>query len=172
MPRGLSRSIADSVEGPAEGRVEDWFTVTQAARRLGVSERAVRKKVERGNLEGRRVVEGNVARLMVRLFVEERAERPAEGHVEDHAEELVRTLREEVQNLRGELARERNHVEELRARTEDLHAHVEDLRTERDAARIEAAELRGRLAEATRPGPLGRLFDALAARLSAKRSVD
>ncbi len=133
---------------------EEWVTVTRAARRLGISERAVRKKVERGNLEARREADGNRVRLMVRLPVEEHAEDHAEGHVEDQLLGIVRDLRGEVQDLRAELARERN--------------HAEDLRAERDAARIEAAELRGRLAEATRPGPMARLIEALTARLTGR----
>jgi excisionase family DNA binding protein len=153
----------DAADEHAEGRVGEWLTVTQAARRLGIYERAVRKKVERGNLEARRAGDGNRIRLEVRLPAGDHRGDRAEGHVEDHAEELVRTLRAEVQDLRAELERERS-------RAEDLRSRVEDLRTERDVVKIEAAELRGRLAEATRPGPLGRLLDALTARLSGRRS--
>ena len=47
-------------------------------------------------------------------------------------------------------------------------SHAEDLRAERDAARIQAAELRGRLVEATRPGSMARLIEALAARLTGR----
>jgi excisionase family DNA binding protein len=167
MPGDTSRTAAADAEGHVEecddaGRLpsgsdtepirERWVTVTQAARRLGISERAIRKKVERGNLEARREADGNRVRLVVRLPAEEHAE----GPVEDPLLGVVRDLRGEVQDLRAELVRERN--------------RAEDLRAERDAARIEAAELRGRLVEATRPGPMARLIEALAARLTGRSS--
>jgi excisionase family DNA binding protein len=163
----MSRAVVTNAEGrdedAAEEHAEEWLTVTQAARRLGISERAVRKKVERGNVEARRAGDGNRIRLEVRLPAGNHTKGRVEGHAEDYAEEVARTLQAEVQNLRAELERERNQVEDLRSR-------MEVLRTERDGARIEAAELRGRLAEATRPGPLGRLLDAVTARLSGRRS--
>jgi hypothetical protein len=104
--------VADS------GAASEWLTVAQAARHLGCSERAVRKRVDRGRLEVRRERSGNRVRTLVRVSGAAHAAEPvtarAAGPVADPGAELVAELRarvahleDEVGFLRAELARRR-----------------------------------------------------------------
>ncbi len=65
------RADLSAAEGEGQGADPDagyrWMTIAAAARALGVSERAVRRRVERGTLESRREEEGNRVRTLVRV---------------------------------------------------------------------------------------------------------
>ena len=127
-----------------------WLTIAAAARAFGVTERAVRRRVERGTLESRREATGNRVRTLVRVDIphgdphgvenqgtESRAE-PSAG--QSAAAELA-ALRERAAVAEAERDAERRRVEELRAA---FREHVEDLRARlaREDARREAAEAR------------------------------
>jgi signal peptidase I len=84
------------------------MTVTEAARALGISESAVRKRVKRGMLEHERTPDG---RLIVYLnsaatSAMSRERVPDESH-DDKTERYVRSLEDRVGYLRDELDRER-----------------------------------------------------------------
>ena len=74
------------------------MTVAEAARALGISENAVRKRVKRGKLEHERTPNGRVF-----VYLDDAAT-SASGHDGSHS---VSTLKDQVEHLRGELERER-----------------------------------------------------------------
>ena len=116
---------------PAAGRVSDpvpepeWLTVAQAARRLGCSERAVRKRVERGRLEVRREREGNRVRTLVRIPGAVHAAGPVAERAADPGAEPVTELRERAARLEERLAAAEGVKAELRRQVEQARADLE-----------------------------------------------
>lgn len=118
-----------SAEPPAQHPAEPvWLPVANAARRLGVTEQAVRRRVRAGTIETKREVVGNRSRLLVRIDAPTTEPSPRENHLQEP--ELV-TLRGEVALLNQRV----QHLEELLA----------EVRSERDGIR---SELERRLDEA------------------------
>lgn len=99
-----------AVEGLAE---PVWLPVANAARRLGVTEQAVRRRIRAGTIETRREVVGNKARTLVRV------DAPATEQVADVVEVLrehVARLEADVADLRAERDRHLAIIEELASR--------------------------------------------------------
>ncbi len=70
MPCGsLSSTVPDMGAEPGPG--PRWLSVAEAARALGVTERAIRRRVQRNTLEMTREVVGNRSRLLVRVDVQD-----------------------------------------------------------------------------------------------------
>lgn len=140
-----------------------WLTVREAAAALGITESAVRKRVEKGTLESR---PGNDGRA--RVLVAERSatapgtlpetSAPGAGEVAE-LRERVAEFREQVARLEERLAAEEAIKAALRQRVEQLHAD-----RDRERAEMKAALERERaLAEAERER-VDRLLAALADR--------
>jgi hypothetical protein len=135
-----------SRDGPGEG---EWLTISAAARRLGVTPRAIRSRIDRGTLRWKPA--GNSGRV-VWIASQGALSGPARGEWEVGPEVEVELLREELADLRVELARA-----EERAAGADRRAEAE-IAAERRAAGAEVAakaalvdELRALLAELRRP---------------------
>jgi hypothetical protein len=112
---------------PPEG---EWLTVAAAARRLGVSPRAIRSRIERGTLRWKAA--GNSGKLVF-LASGEQARMPpgdGEGEAEDGGEADL--LREELAEARVALARIEERAAALRETLERERAeHREALERER-----------------------------------------
>jgi predicted RNase H-like nuclease (RuvC/YqgF family) len=145
-----------SAQGPDEP--SPWVTVSEAARRLGTTVEAVRKRIGRGQLNSRK---GNDGRTEVLVLTESARSPPADPTTSAHEPDTVRKLsglEEEVSGLRDEADRWRAKAEEAgqrAARAEgELTAKDALVTTLREALtheRAEKARLAGELAEARRP---------------------
>src|SRR4051794_10793581 len=146
-----------------------WVPVAETARRLGVSSRAVRKRIERGTLtarprgnEGREVFLPNGTRAGP---VPEQGPRTgagsgsADGSAASQLEAMLQVARLEVQLAEREAAAARVGAE-LRGAVAELRITVTDLRETVAAERSRADRLEAALAEARKP-VLVRLLEAL-----------
>jgi hypothetical protein len=135
QPRGPGGET--SGDGPGEG---EWLTVAAAARRLGVSPRAIRSRIERGTLRWKAA--GNVGKLVWLGSGEEPAGSPGEAS----AEEELELVRAELAETRIALARAEERVEaaqrvaaaEVRAAKDEMARLQADL--ERERARADRLE--------------------------------
>jgi hypothetical protein len=149
-------------EEPAQGRVEEtsadspgegeWLSIAAAARRLGVSPRAIRSRVERGTIRWKPA--GNTGKLVWVPSGEAAAGGPEEDELELLQAELAE-LREAATELRVALARAEERANAAKA---VAAAEVAAAKSEVAARDQLAAELRGlmralrqELAEARRP---------------------
>lgn len=146
----------------AEDDRDELLTLAEAGKRLGRHPEALRALVRRHRLPAQR---DNLGRLLLRLTDLSTPEhaRPAHPAAPEHArpvQPVEAGLAEAVAELRDALAEER--VARARAEGElQMALRWNDALTEAvAAARAEAAELRGELAEARRPWLL-RLLEAL-----------
>jgi regulator of replication initiation timing len=158
-----------------------WTTTTQSARTLGVSPRTVRRLIDRGELEGRKVTEGIVETWEVSidsLYVL-RNKRISEGqvrgnvlrksgqsqpttdvpadYVRDLTDRLLR-LSSEVGELRGRLELTVKAESTLQEERDRLVGELEREREERREAREEAEKLRTELEAERSKGFWRRLF--------------
>ena len=78
-------------------REVDRLTIQEAARRLGVSEGAVRKRVSRGTLEHHKDEDGRVY-----VYLDARVDSGVDGGVDPNSNALISQLRDEVAYLREE----------------------------------------------------------------------
>ena len=113
------------------------MTVAEAAHALGISESAVRKRVQRDTLEHERTSEG---RLIVYLdsadiSAADREREPAGSH-EERTERYIRGLEDRVEDLRNELDRER----EANRENERINAALEERIAELEASQTATAE--------------------------------
>jgi hypothetical protein len=161
-----------------------WTTTDQAARALGVSPRTVRRFIDRGTLEGRKVTEGIVEAWEVSIdsLYTLRDKRISEGqvrrnvprtseqshntrdtmdtsanHVRDLTDRLLR-LSFEVGELRGRLELTEKAESTLQEERDYLRAELEREREERREARDEAERLRSELEAERSKGFWRRLF--------------
>lgn len=153
---------------------EDYYSTGQAAKILGVTDRGVRKMIDRGELEARQDERGRhlIPQRAVHAVLEERRSTIPEvesGEISAaeaaRASEEARELRERVQDLQRQLGRVEGRLE-LTARTEstmreDLErerSRVEEERRRADVERERAEELRRELEEERSKGFWRRLF--------------
>lgn len=129
-----------SGDGPGDGQ---WLTVAAAARRLGISPRAVRGRIARGTMPWRAA--GNTGK-MVRVR-EEDASRDVSGDVPEDDYELA-LLREELMEAREQLAGTKASLE---AAVAIRKAETGALRELCDRLTAELADTRRELVEAHRP---------------------
>src|SRR4051812_5038373 len=138
--------MAEDAAGEVPG---EWVTVAEAARRIGITPKAVRERIRHGSLEWK--PHGNAGRLV--LVTEPTREPPGEP-TNDTGEELAELrdalAEERVARARveGELGAERRHSASLAV----LLADARDLADRRKADhRATVAELRAELVELRRP---------------------
>jgi regulator of replication initiation timing len=158
-----------------------WTTTDQAGRALGVSPRTVRRLIDRGELEGRKVTEGIVEAWEVSIdsLYALRDKRISEGqvrrdvprtseqgrgatdthadHVRDLTDRLLR-LSSEVGGLRGRLELTEKAESTLQEERDRLKVELEREREERRDAREEAERLRTELEAERSKGFWRRLF--------------
>ena len=150
--------MAENVAGEPPGKAGEWVTVAEAARRLGITPKAVRERIRHDSILWK--PNGNVGRLV--LVTEPSREPP--GEAEDAVGEELAELRDALSEERvararaeGELAAERRHSAGLKA----LLTETRDIAERREAEhKAVVAELRAELAEARKPA-LVRLIEAL-----------
>src|SRR5690242_17763532 len=82
---------------------QDWLTVADAARSLGVSDEAIRQKVKRRTL---RAMKGNDGRLRVLIDTSSTQDRPKtdQPKVTQESTGEIKALEEHVQTLREQIA--------------------------------------------------------------------
>jgi hypothetical protein len=118
--------MADEIAGEPPG---EWVTVAEAARRIGVTPKAVRERIRHGSISWK--PNGNAGRL---VLVAEPAREPPGEPANDAGEELA--------ELRDALAEER--VARARAEGElaAMHALTTELRARAERAEAALAEAR------------------------------
>jgi excisionase family DNA binding protein len=165
---------------------QEYYTVPEAAKVLGISERRVRQIAQDGKVDGVRSDDGwKLFRYSVHTFRDRRvAQEPARGAREPSSEarewigrvttlerELGRlegrlelteraesTLREERQRLLEDLDRERERLAQEQAKAEEVQQDAEQFIREREEAQEEARRLREELEAERSKGFWRRLF--------------
>jgi hypothetical protein len=101
------------------GMMEDRVTVQEAARRLGVKDDAIRKRIQRGSLQHDKGLDG---RVYVYLDVHEHTNGNGErdGFRTATQDTLQQTLRDQIAFLRGELERKDMIIMALTSRIPEL----------------------------------------------------
>ncbi len=127
-----------SRDGPGDG---EWLTVAAAARRLGVSPRAIRGRIRRGTISTK--ANGNAGKLVLVRPGDVSADGP-----EDDPGDERELLREELAEARVTIARLEERVEAARA---VAVADVATARAELEARERYMAQLEAMLAEARKP---------------------
>ena len=127
------------------------LSLEEAARRLGLTPEAVRKRAARGSLASRR----DGRRLLIILPDQDAPpdarpddDRPPTGHHRSPADGLTEALRAEVSYLRGELTRAHERLDEERRRHDTIVAQLVSRLPELAAP---ASTRAGTLAEAAPP---------------------
>jgi excisionase family DNA binding protein len=165
---------------------QEYYTVSEAAKILGISARRVRQIAQDGKVDGVRTDDGwKLFRYSVHGFRDHRADQaPSRGAREQSSEarewmervhtlerELGRlegrleltertesTMREERQRLLEDLDRERERAAQEQARTEEVQRDAEQSIREREEAEEEARRLREELEAERSKGFWRRLF--------------
>jgi regulator of replication initiation timing len=179
----MQRTPAPDRHGKSDSE-SGWTTTDQSARALGVSPRTVRRFIDRGELEGRKVIEGIVESWEVSIDslyalrdkrisegqVRRNVPRPSEqsqnmtdtsdtsaDHVRDLTDRLLR-LSSEVGELRGRLELTEKAESTLQEERDRLRVELEREREDRREAREEAQRLREELEAERSKGFWSRLF--------------
>jgi excisionase family DNA binding protein len=127
---------------------QDWLTVGEAARVLGVSDEAVRQKAKRRTL---RSMKGNDGRLRVLIDTSSTQDQPTGDRPKTNQDSTgeINALQEHVQTLREQLEQQRgDHVaerERLNLEIDRGRLNVERIRGELDRERDHARDLADRL---------------------------
>jgi excisionase family DNA binding protein len=165
---------------------QEYYTVSEAAKVLGISDRRVRQIAQDGKVDGVRSEDGwKLFRYSVHAFRDRRADQvPMRGARESSLEarewidriaalerELGRlegrlelteraesTLREDRERLLGDLDRERERATQEQARAEEAQHDAEQIIREREEAQEEARRLREELEAERSKGFWRRLF--------------
>jgi excisionase family DNA binding protein len=102
----------------AQARTQDRVTIQEAARRLGVKEDAIRKRIQRGTLRHKKSPEGRVY-----VWIDS-AQDESRVTYQDASSELVEELRDRVRYLERVLEEERGARIEERRRHDTLMAEL------------------------------------------------
>jgi excisionase family DNA binding protein len=134
---------------------EDTYTTGQAARILKVTDRGVRKMIDRGELEAQQDERGRhlIPQRAIHAMLEDRRETSTAGAAVEGPEsaEETRELRNRVETLQRELGRLEGRLE-LTERTEStMREERERLEQLLEEERAERRRLQERLEEAQRP---------------------
>ena len=111
----------------SNGDDNGWHTVSEAARRLGVTRQAIQARIRRGTLETRVETAGNRQRRLVRLpqaVPQPAAQAAPQAVAQAERDELITELRARITSL------ELSHTE-AREREQRLLAIIEQLTAER-----------------------------------------
>jgi excisionase family DNA binding protein len=112
--------------------IRDNMTVAEAARMLGITEGAVRKRVERGKLAAEHMADG---RLLVYLDHDATTTDKTRDRLRPSRDErYTRSLEDQVQYLRGQLDQERDANRENRRIIAGLTQRIPELLPARDSA--------------------------------------
>jgi excisionase family DNA binding protein len=103
------------------------LTVAEAARRLGVSQDAVRKRIKRGSIRYER---GEGGRVYVYLDASETEQDTDRGRVQDHTAELIATLREQLEQANERDRENRRIIAALTSRIPAIEAPASPEATE------------------------------------------
>jgi excisionase family DNA binding protein len=106
----------------AQARTQDRVTIQEAARRLGVKEDAIRKRIQRGTLRHKKSPEGRVYVWIDSAQDASQDKSPAA--YQDACSELVEELRDRVSYLERELEEERGARIEERRRHDTFMAEL------------------------------------------------
>jgi excisionase family DNA binding protein len=90
--------------GEARDTTQDRVTIQEAARRLGVKEDAIRKRIQRGTLPHEKTEEGRVF-VWVPITQDTAQDMTEDAYQDTGRDELIVELRDQVRFLREELAR-------------------------------------------------------------------
>jgi hypothetical protein len=168
-PPDMRRTEAAEIGGQSD-RGSGWVATDVAAKSLAVSPRSVRRFIDRGELEGRKVEEGIVTAWEVSIdsLYALRDKRKAKGQSEGQVRRRVPRMSVEqeettdtsdiILRLTSELVRHSSELGELRARLELTAKAESSLREERDQARAEAEKFRAELEAERSKGFWRRLF--------------
>jgi excisionase family DNA binding protein len=130
------------------GPTQEWLTVGEAARALGVSDEAVRQKAKRRTL---RSMKGNDGRLRVLIDTSPTQDQPTDNRPKANQGSTgeINALQEHVQTLREQLDQQRaDHVTErdrLKLEIDRATVDAERIRRELDRERDHGRDLAGRL---------------------------
>jgi excisionase family DNA binding protein len=192
--------ICHMADGPADGGTpsgipagndrssdrQEYYTVSEAAKVLGISDRRVRQIAQDGKVDGVRTEDGwKLFRYSVHTFRDRRAsQEPARG-IRDPAPEALEwiervtalerelgrlegrlelteraesTMREERERLLEDLSRERERAAQEQERAEEAQQEAEQFIREREEAQEEARRLRAELEAERSKGFWRRLF--------------
>src|SRR5215207_10115964 len=97
----------------ADGVADERLTLRQAAARLGVSESAIRKRVERGTLRSEKGQDGR-RYVYLETGADYRADARADASATHERDALISELRAHNETLRGQLEAERQAHAEAR----------------------------------------------------------
>jgi hypothetical protein len=138
----------------------DGTTVAEAAQLLGISEGAVRKRVERDKLAADHTPDGRLVVYLNRDTTSATHDTTHDRPRQSRGDRYTRSLEEQVEYLRGQLDQERNASAELRQIVAGLtQANAEHARTIREIEAptaqepTDAAETTEEAPERAEPGP-------------------
>ena len=121
---------------------QDRVTIQEAARRLGISEGAVRKRVTRGSLEHDKEESGRIY-----VYLDERTTRGVDDGQDAGVDALVTQLRDEVAFLRDQLRRQQEitvmqaaSLRQLSAPPEEPESTIVDQQREEPPASAEGSQ--------------------------------
>ena len=122
-------------------------TVQEAARRLGITESAVRKRAQRGHLQSQKTTEGKKERLYIFLDPDE------DKFPESFRERYMNSLEDRVQTLEDEVYRQQaiilNMTEAMKAISPPVHEPSEAPEPRESAETVEEQQGRGQPHPAT-----------------------
>jgi hypothetical protein len=103
---------------------DEGTTVAEASRILGISEGAVRKRVERGKLAAKHTRDGRLLVYLERATTDTTRDRARQSRDERHEDRYTRSLEEQVAYLRSQLEQERAARTEERRRQDTVIAQL------------------------------------------------
>ena len=83
--------------------MKEWVTISEAAHYLGITERAVRYRIDKGNLESK--IDGEKRLVLVEIS--------SENSSEELLKELVQEKDSQIEQLKGQLSEKDDQISEL-----------------------------------------------------------